>query len=71
MALGPGTYDKETTEIREKVKADGVVLLIINGDRGMGFEVQATGVVLAHLPHLLRLAADDMEKDFLKFNKLN
>lgn len=42
MALGPGKYDKLATWLRERAKADGVILIVLGGDKGDGFE--------AHLP---------------------
>lgn len=62
MALGPGKYDSICTEAREKTKAEGVVLIVVNGSFGHGFSCQATLEVIAGLPQLLRTVADDMER---------
>lgn len=40
MPLGPGKYDAEVTELRERLKAAGVVLIVIRGERGDGFSAQ-------------------------------
>lgn len=62
MALGPGKYDDLATHVREAADADAVVVIIVNGNRGGGFSVQAQpGVVLA-LPTLLRMIADGIEQ---------
>ncbi len=34
MAFGPGKYDDLCTEVREKAKAKGVLVIIIDGDKG-------------------------------------
>jgi hypothetical protein len=36
MALGPGKYDPECGELLERLKARGVILVVLNGDRGTG-----------------------------------
>lgn len=70
MTIGPGKYDKETTMVMEATNAQGVVLIVIGGDRGDGFSVQATlEVTLALpmiLPMMLRSIADQVEADLTK-----
>lgn len=41
MPVGPGKYDDLCTYVREKANAQGAIVVIINGDRGAGFAVQA------------------------------
>lgn len=43
MAQGPGKYDDECTAARLMTNAQAVMLLVLNGDRGTGFSVQASG----------------------------
>ena len=62
MALGPGKYDDLATYVRTQARAAGVIVLVIEGDRGGGFSVQATAEVTASLPVLLRRMADDIEQ---------
>jgi hypothetical protein len=62
MALGPGKYDKECTEVRSKTGAAGVLLLVFGGDRGNGFSCQSDIATLAELPEILRRVADDIER---------
>jgi hypothetical protein len=61
--VGAGKYDDLCTEARRKAKAEGAILIILNGEKGQGFSVQATLDVLVRLPQMLRHMADDIEKD--------
>jgi len=63
MARGPGKYDNLATLVRTRAKAEGVIVIVIGGSKGGGFSVQATGEVTAKLPELLRIMADDIERD--------
>ena len=63
MARGPGKYDDLATYVREQANAHGAVVIVIAGDKGSGFSVQATEDVTRRLPALLRSLADDIEKD--------
>ena len=65
MALGPGVYDEETTLLREKTEAKGVVLLIFNGKKGSGFSCQAPFELQLRLPAILREMAEKIEKNGL------
>jgi hypothetical protein len=63
MAEGPGKYDDICTAAREAAGARAVVLIVLQGDLGSGFSVQAVGEDLrAHLPELLRHVADGIEQ---------
>jgi len=61
MAIGPGKYDALCTEAREKAKAQGAVLMILEGEQGWGFSVQVTPIDLLLLPRVLRHIADKIE----------
>jgi hypothetical protein len=63
MALGPGKYDHLATHVREQAKARGVILLVVDGEHGMGFSVQTDLEVLVELPGILRRLADKIESD--------
>ena len=52
------------TVAREAAKAEGVLLIVLNGQSGSGFSVQAHPEALAVLPLLLRQMADDLERSF-------
>lgn len=41
MPIGPGKYDHLCTYVREQANAEGAIVVILNGDRGAGFSVQA------------------------------
>jgi len=59
--IGPGKYDAETTLVMESAKAAGVIIIVIDGDRGEGFSIQATLEVTLLLPKMLRMIADDLD----------
>lgn len=66
MPHGPGKYDAECTRLQEELKAHGVLLVVVGGDRGNGFSVSATLPVVAALPKLLRQVADEIDASFAK-----
>jgi hypothetical protein len=66
MALGPGKYDDLCTEVREKINAKGTILIIIEGDRGFGFSVQAEPWIVLKLPETLRRVAQTIADDLMK-----
>lgn len=60
---GPGKYDELCTLARERAKAVCVALIVIGGEKGIGFSVQSLDPeLLFHLPTLLRLTADQIEQ---------
>lgn len=62
MAIGSGKYDHLATYVREQSQAEAVILIVVAGDRGGGFSVQAhTPDVAMSLPALLRRIANDIE----------
>ena len=62
--IGPGgKYDEEATMVMERVKANGVIVIVIGGNKGAGFAVQATLEVTVALPRMLRDMADEIESD--------
>lgn len=64
MALGPGKYDDLCTQVREQVKAEGVVMIIANGTNGSGFSVQAPMDMHAALPAVLESLAESIRADW-------
>jgi hypothetical protein len=64
MPLGPGKYDELCTYVREQSHAEAAVVIILNGNRGAGFSVQASAEVLAVLSDLLRSTAKQIESSF-------
>ena len=61
MPEGGGKYDTLATIARQTAEADGIIMLIINGDMGSGFTVQAESHIAKYLPGLLRDMADEIE----------
>ena len=61
MAFGPGKYDELATEVRQKAQAEGIIVLIINGNRGGGFSAQVTPEMTFAIPQILRDMADQIE----------
>ena len=62
---GPGSYDPECTALREQLSAEGVVLIVRNGVKGDGFEVQLNALDLVALPSALRQIADQVEAQLM------
>lgn len=61
--LGPHKYTREFTSLLSKIKADGVVLIIVNGPQGDGFEIAyKSELMLEGLPDMLREAATQIEQ---------
>ena len=63
MAIGPGKYDEEATMVMERVKAQGVILIVVGGNKGEGFACQATLPTMLGIPEMLRNMADEIERD--------
>ena len=67
MAEGPGKYDKLATWVRERAKAQGVVVVVIGGDKGHGFSIQLPGTATAddmvQIAAMLREVANQVEVD--------
>jgi hypothetical protein len=61
--LGPGKYDAEATAAFEQTEAQGVILIVLGGNRGHGFSAQVTAEAMAAIPALLRAVADQIEAD--------
>lgn len=62
---GPGKYDDVCTMVREETNADAAIVIIIGGNRGQGFSMQATDpAYLAVLPDVLDMIAREVRKDY-------
>lgn len=66
--IGPGKYDELCTLAREAAEAKAAVLILLSGNRGNGFSVQAPPEFTLKLPHVLRDMADQIERD-LRWNE--
>ena len=69
MTHGPGKYDDLATHVRQEAGARGVVVIVIDGNKGAGFSVQGEADVIVRLPSLLRRLADDIAHDIKERGK--
>lgn len=58
----PGKYDDLCTMVREATQAEGVLLIIINGNKGGGFSVQASPEIIPIIPDMLEFTAGEIRK---------
>lgn len=56
----PGKYDYLCTVASQCADAEGTILIIINGNHGSGFSVQATADIIGRLPELLETVANNI-----------
>jgi hypothetical protein len=69
MNKGPGKYDDLATYVRKKVGipyasgGGGVIVIVIGGDKGDGFAVQADPETTMKVPELLDYIAAEIRKD--------
>lgn len=64
MSHGAGKYDLDATILRNRTGGRAVLLVVLGGDAGDGFSVQAEDAAdLSKLPIVLRQVADAIEKD--------
>jgi len=61
--IGAGKYDALATHVREQANAEGVVVIVIGGEKGSGFSVQATMAAQLMVPDLLERTAFVMRGD--------
>ncbi len=59
--IGPGKYDDLATDVRTKTRAEGVIVLVINGTKGSGFSAQLSLDLTLTLPTILRDVAQQIE----------
>lgn len=62
MARGPGKYDDECTELRERLGADGLLLVVVRGVKGSSFCAQLSSEDSLLLPKILRTIANQIEQ---------
>jgi hypothetical protein len=63
MPIGPGKYDMLCTIVRESAKADAVIIMVFNGNKGSGFSIQGPLEFSTALPRVLRAMADEIDKN--------
>ena len=59
---GPGGYDDVASVVWDATRADGVIVVVFNGDKGTGFSVQAPLLLVNEIPAILRSMADQIER---------
>lgn len=62
MRRAGGKYHELCTHVREQAQAEGVVLLVFNGEKGNGFSVQATSEMFVALPEMLAWTANEIKE---------
>lgn len=67
--IGAGKYDDLCTLVRERTNADGVVLIVVGGNRGEGASVQVVQGLHESVPDMLRRVANQMDSDLFAMNK--
>lgn len=64
---GAGKYDALATYVRTTAEAEGAIVIVIRGNRGSGFSVQAQGGLgAAALARILQLVASELEAECRK-----
>lgn len=66
MTIGAGKYDYLCTYAREHSNAEGVALIVLNGDKGSGFSVQGSRQTLMVLSDLLEFLLKEIKADIAK-----
>lgn len=59
----PANYDLEAHALRRALKAKGILLLVVEGERGTGLSIQLTKEIADAVPSMLRKMANKMERD--------
>lgn len=61
---GPGKYDNECAHVMAATNASACMLIIVDGNKGQGVSLKTSSpYVFAAMPTLLRMLADQIEKD--------
>lgn len=63
MPIGPGKYDDLCTYAREQSNAAAAIVIVVGGDKGHGFSVQANATAALALPALLEQIAAEMRRN--------
>jgi len=63
MAIGPGIYDDICNAARISTNAEGVLLIIINGNKGTGFSCDAQEEYIHCVPDVLEDIAKGIRKE--------
>ncbi|HEY4383372.1 MAG TPA: hypothetical protein VGN34_02700 [Ktedonobacteraceae bacterium] len=63
MALGAGKYDDLCSIVLEQSGAEAAIVIILGGNKGSGFSLQAPLEIVAHLPDILEFMAMQLRED--------
>ena len=63
--MNEGVYDDLCTMVRDITNAEGVVLIVFEGDKGSGFSIQARLSLGLKLPGILEKMAAELRKERL------
>lgn len=55
-------YDKLATFVRDRAKAKGVILIVLDGEYATGVSVQVPSYLITEVPDILRATALDWER---------
>jgi len=65
MARGGGRYGGVATEVLLETQADGIIMIVLNGNLGSGFSVAVAEDIVLNVPNALRRLADEIEQDLV------
>jgi hypothetical protein len=63
---GGGRYEREAGELQRLLNAKGVILIVLRGCKGDGFEVRIPPDVAGFVPKVLREMADKIDADIIQ-----
>jgi hypothetical protein len=66
-----GKYDEIAQDLQHHLDAAGVLVIVVDGNRGSGFSVCGTKTVITSLVGILRFCAEQMERQALERDPLN
>lgn len=64
MPMGPGAYDNLCTYVREQAKAQGAIVIVLGGEKGQGFSMQADAITTLTVPDILERVAKEIRASF-------
>jgi hypothetical protein len=63
MARGPGKYDEIGMEVLKQTGAKGIIVMVMDGNKGSGFSVIGEPGAIEIFPQVLREMANAIEAD--------
>lgn len=62
IPTGGGRYEQQCVRLQQDLRAEAVILFVVNGAFGTGFSVRASVEFANRLPQVLRNMANDIEQ---------